>query len=202
MKKQQNFYWCHQDPTSFWILQTGVFTSLFIEFQYIFQVRWGLRQPDLVSGNPAHGSGWNWMGYKVPSKPSHSAISEASLLFLLPVRDVMSLSACQNVLGSTSWPLAQERAQSGRQTPPGGYQVFQRRQPTPDSGKNILSFALGACNCLQNGGKGNMHSQQVLEVMQEVVTGERGRSYFEIGMVLLQKFACNHLSKKKKKKIN
>ena len=36
--------------------------------------------------------------------------------------------------------------------------------------------------------------------MQEVVTGERGRSYFEIGMVLLQKFACNHLSRKKKKK--
>lgn len=124
-------------------------------------------------------------------------------MFLLPVRDVMSLSACQNVLGSTSWPLAQERAQSGRQTPPGGYQVFQRRQPTPDSGKNILSFALGACNCLQNGGKGNMHSQQVLrlEVMQEVVTGERGRSYFEIGMVLLRNLHAIISPEKKKKTI-
>lgn len=46
-----------------------------------------------------------------------------------------------------------------------------------------------------------MHSQQVLrlEVMQEVVTGERGRSYFEIGMVLLRNLHAIISPEKKKK---
>lgn len=29
-------------------------------------------QPDLMSGNQNTGGGWNWMGFKVPSKLSHS----------------------------------------------------------------------------------------------------------------------------------
>jgi len=28
----------------------------------------------LLNGSPAHGRLWNWMDFKVPSKPSHSVI--------------------------------------------------------------------------------------------------------------------------------
>ena len=42
------------------------------------QFTWGLKQPDPVVGNPAHGrGGWNF--FKVPSNPSHSMILIFSL---------------------------------------------------------------------------------------------------------------------------
>ena len=34
------------------------------------QVGWGPGQPDLVGGSPAHGRGWHWVGFKVPSNPN------------------------------------------------------------------------------------------------------------------------------------
>lgn len=34
----------------------------------------GPEQPDLVGGVPAHGSGWNWIGFKVLSDANHSTI--------------------------------------------------------------------------------------------------------------------------------
>ena len=38
------------------------------------QVGWDFGQPGLVEGVPAHGRGWNWMGFKVPSNPNQSGI--------------------------------------------------------------------------------------------------------------------------------
>ena len=34
----------------------------------------GLEQPALGEGVPAHGRGWNWMSFKVPSRPNRSGI--------------------------------------------------------------------------------------------------------------------------------
>lgn len=32
----------------------------------------GLEQPGAVKGVPAHGKGWNWMGFEVSCNPNHS----------------------------------------------------------------------------------------------------------------------------------
>lgn len=47
----------------------------------------------LVVGNPAHDRGWNWMGIKVPSKPSCSVI-----LWLFGTIMVFNLPGCGSVL--------------------------------------------------------------------------------------------------------
>ena len=33
-----------------------------------------LEQPGIVEGDPAHGRGWDGVGFKVPSNPNHSGI--------------------------------------------------------------------------------------------------------------------------------
>ena len=38
------------------------------------QVGWGPGQPELVGGSPAHGRGWGWVGFELPSNPNHSVI--------------------------------------------------------------------------------------------------------------------------------
>ena len=38
------------------------------------QVGWGPGQPELLGGSPAHGAGWDWVGFEVSSNPSHFMI--------------------------------------------------------------------------------------------------------------------------------
>ena len=33
------------------------------------QVGWGPGQPELLGGSPAHSTGWDWVGFEVPSSP-------------------------------------------------------------------------------------------------------------------------------------
>ena len=38
------------------------------------QAGWSSGQPELVGGSPAHGRGWDWVGFELPSNPRHSVI--------------------------------------------------------------------------------------------------------------------------------
>ena len=37
-------------------------------------MEWGPGQPELVGGSPAHGRGWHWVGFELPSNLNRSVI--------------------------------------------------------------------------------------------------------------------------------
>jgi len=55
------------------------------------QVGWGPGQPELVGGSPAHGRGWHWVGFELPSNHSHSVILPLSTQIFMPLKDVVVL---------------------------------------------------------------------------------------------------------------
>ena len=54
--------------------QNGCMTSRAVPGGAQGQVEWGPGQPELVGGSPAHGSGWGWVDFELPSNPNCSVI--------------------------------------------------------------------------------------------------------------------------------
>ena len=43
------------------------------------QVGWGPEQPELLGGSPAHGTGWDWVGFEVLSDLKYSVMEKSHL---------------------------------------------------------------------------------------------------------------------------